>query len=149
MFKASALSILLFVFFFLSVFSCGSDTTIDHKKSVRMAWQNHFNAYLDFRGKESQMGTDSTKIVFENNSDYTVDSAIVIFENQGLLVHSYDTVKINFILSKSKKAVVAPSHKLGFKHKVEIFGIYSKALEFGYHADLPPTKQQGDCFHCK
>ncbi len=149
MVKASLLSVFLSVCIFLSVISCGSNTTEDHKKSVRMAWQNHFNAYLDFRGKESQMGTDSTKIVFENNSDYTVDSAIVIFENQGLLVHSYDTVNINFILSRSKKAVVAPSHKLGFKHKVEIYAIYSKALEFGYHADLPPTKQQGDCFHSK
>ncbi len=114
-----------------------------------MGWQNHFNAYLDLRGKESKMGTDSTKLVFENNSDYLVDSAILIFENQGLLVHSYDTVTVKSVLSKSQSKVQAPSHKLGWKHKVEIFAIYSKALEFAYRADFPEAKKQGDCYHCK
>jgi hypothetical protein len=114
-----------------------------------MDWKNYFNAYLDFRGKESKMGTDSTRIVFENNSDYIVDSAVMIFENQGLLVHSYDTVTIKFIPSKGQKIVPAPVHKLGFKHKVEIFAIHSKALQFKYDASLPEEKRVGDCYFCK
>jgi uncharacterized protein YcfL len=129
--------------------NCSSNSPEDLKKSVRMDWQNHFNAYLDYHGKDSKMGTDSTKIVFENNSDYTIDSAVLIFENQGLLVHSYDTVRTNFILSKSKKAFSAPVHKLGWTHNVSIFAIYSKALEFRYHADLPEAKRKGDCYYCK
>jgi hypothetical protein len=114
-----------------------------------MDWKNYFNAYLDFHGKESKMGTDSTKIVFENNSDYTVDSATLIFENQGLLVHHFDTVTVRSIPSKTLRSVTAPSHKLGWKHKVEIFAIYSKALEFKYDASLPEAKRTGDCYFCK
>jgi hypothetical protein len=128
--------------------SCSS-TPADPKKGIRMDWKNYFNAYLDFRGKESKMGTDSTKIVFENNSDYLVDSATLIFENQGLLVHHFDTVTVKNIPSKTPKSVTAPSHKLGWKHKVEIFAIYSKALQFRYRGDLPKEKQQGDCYFCK
>ncbi|CAN5914541.1 hypothetical protein BH11BAC7_BH11BAC7_27440 [soil metagenome] len=129
--------------------SCHAPSPADARKDIRIGWKTYFNAYLDFKGKESKMGTDSTKIIFENNSDYIVDSATVIFENQGLLVHSFDTVNINFIASKSQKAVLAPSHKLGWKHKVEIFAIYSKALEFRYKGDFPEAKRQGDCFYCK
>ena len=129
--------------------SCSSDKVADAKRDVRLDWKNYFNAYLDMHGKESQLGTDSTKIVFENNSDYTVDSAIVIFENQGLLVHHFDTLTVKGILSKSKKSVVAPSHKLGLSHKAQIYEIYSKALEFHYIANLPPDKKKGDCYYCK
>ena len=132
--------------FLVIITSCSSDKLADAKRDVRMDWKNYFNAYLDMHGKESQLGTDSTKIVFENNSDYTVDSAIVIFENQGLLVHHYDTLTIPGILSKSKKSVVTPAHKLGLVHKAQIYAIYSKALEFHYAADLPAEKQTGDCY---
>jgi hypothetical protein len=126
-----------------------SNTPDDPKKSIRMGWQTYFNAYLDQRGKESQLGTDSTKLVFENNSDYAVDSAILIFENQGLLVHSFDTICIKSIPAKTEKGAPAPAHKLGFKRKVNIFAIYSKALQFGYRSDLPEAKKQGDCYYCK
>lgn len=143
------MKIFLPIIFLLLLQACSSGPAADPKKDIRVGWKTYFNAYLDFKGKESKMGTDSTKIVFENNSDYTVDSAVVIFENQGLLVHSFDTLTINFILSKTKKAVVAPQHKLGWKHKAEIFAIYSKALEFAYRADFPEAKRQGDCYHCK
>lgn len=138
------------IFFLVTLFlhSCSS-TPADPKKGIRMDWKNYFNAYLDFHGKESKMGTDSTKIVFENNSDYLVDSATMIFENQGLLVHHFDTVTVKFIPSKQPKSVPAPSHKLGWKRKVEIFAIYSKALQFKYDAALPKEKQQGDCYFCK
>lgn len=129
--------------------SCSSDKAADSKRDVRLDWKNYFNAYLDMHGKESQLGTDSTKIVFENNSDYTVDSAIVIFENQGLLVHHFDTLSVKGILSKSKKSVAVPSHKLGLSHRAQIYEIYSKALEFHYIANLPPDKKSGDCYYCK
>jgi hypothetical protein len=151
-----SLSVLMFemkkllpVIFSLLLFSACSDTPDDPKKAIRVGWQTYFNAYLDFHGKESQLGTDSTRLVFENNSDYAVDSAILIFENQGLLVHSFDTVCIPSIPSKTQKAVPAPTHKLGFKRKVNIFAIYSKPLEFGYRSDLPEEKRKGDCYHCK
>jgi hypothetical protein len=134
---------------FLLLLSACSTTPADPKQSIRIGWQTYFNAYLDQRGKESQMGTDSTKLVFENNSDYAVDSAILIFENQGLLVHSFDTVCIKSIPPKTQKSAPAPSHKLGFKRKVNIFAIYSKPLEFGYRSDLPEEKRKGDCYHCK
>jgi hypothetical protein len=129
--------------------SCSSDKAADARRDVRMDWRNYFNAYLDMHGKDSQLGTDSTKIVFGNNSDYTVDSAIVIFENQGLLVHHFDTLTVKGILSKTKKSVITPAHKLGLVHKAQIFEIYSKALEFHYISNLPGDKQSGDCYYCK
>lgn len=134
----------LLIFFILA--SCSSNSPESLKKNVRLNWQDHFKAYLTYHGKDSKLGTDSTKIVFENNSDYTVDSAVFLFENQGLLVHSYDTVKSKGVLSKSKVILQAPVHKLGWKHNVIIFAIYSKALSFHYHADLPEVKQEDDCF---
>jgi hypothetical protein len=129
--------------------SCSSDKAADARRDVRLDWRNYFNAYLDMHGKESQLGTDSTKIVFENNSDYTVDSAIVIFENQGLLVHHFDTLTIPGILSKSKKSISTPAHKLGLVHKAQIYEIYSKALEFHYVANLPEEKKTGDCYYTR
>ena len=143
------MKLLLPLFSFFSILTACSSTPDDPKKSIRIGWQTYFNAYLDFHGKESQLGTDSTRLVFENNSDYAVDSAILIFENQGLLVHSFDTVCIKSILHKTKKALQAPSHKLGFNRILHIYDIYSKPLEFGYRADLPEEKRKGDCYHCK
>lgn len=134
----------------LTIPSCSSsDKAADARRDVRMDWKNYFNAYLDMHGKDSQLGTDSTKMVFENNSDYTVDSVVMIFENQGLLVHHFDTLTIKGILSKSKKSIPTPSHKLGLVHKAQIYEIYSKALEFHYISNLPAEKQTGDCYYCK
>jgi hypothetical protein len=133
----------------ITILSACSTTPDDPKRSIRVGWQTYFNAYLDYHGKESQLGTDSTKLVFENNSDYAVDSALLVFENQGLLVHSFDTVCIKSILPKTKKTAPAPSHKLGFKRKVNILAIYSGALEFAYRSDLPEEKRKGDCYYCK
>lgn len=151
MVKLPAFSLLSFVSACLLVatVSCSSNSPADPKKGIRMDWKNYFNAYLDFRGKESKMGTDSTRIVFENNSDYIVDSAVMVFENQGLLVHSFDTLTVKFISSKTQKVIPAPVHKLGFKHRVEIFAIYSKALQFKYDASLPEEKRKGDCYFCQ
>ncbi|CAN5175243.1 hypothetical protein BH09BAC5_BH09BAC5_24280 [soil metagenome] len=143
-----SLSLSCFVIIVVFLTSC-SNSPESRKKAIRENWGDHFKSYLDYHGKDSKLGTDSTKIVFENNSDYTVDSAIFLFENQGLLVHSYDTVRCNIVLSHSKKIIPAPVHKLGWTHLVHIFAIYSKALEFHYHADLPEEKKSGDCYYCQ
>ncbi len=128
--------------------SCFTNSVDSQKRKVRMKWLDYFIADLDYRGKASKLGTDSTRATFENKSDYKVDSVILVFENQGMLVHSYDTIKVFNVLPMGKTSTLTKAYKLGWSHSIKIAAIYSRDLEFCYKIGKSIDEIKGDCFHC-
>jgi hypothetical protein len=144
--------LILFSFLFSTVFflfSCGSETKVDKKKLARLNWKEYFLASIDVSKKHLGMGTDSMLVTFENRSDYKIDSAYLLFQNQGLLVHHMDTIRINAVPSRGKISVPPPLHTMGYVRSIKVISIFSKELEFRYSSAIKESSPQDDCFHCK
>ena len=82
------------------------------------------------------LGTDSLLVTFENKSDYKIDSAYLLFQNQGLFVHHFDTIRIASVSPKGKTELIPPLHKLGVSRSIKVIAIFSKELDFKYDACL-------------
>ncbi|HET6991088.1 MAG TPA: hypothetical protein VFJ43_07180, partial [Bacteroidia bacterium] len=68
----------------LLLISCFPHSPSDKMKNTRVHWEQYFIASLDLSKKQLALGTDSMLVTFENRSDYKMDSAYILFQNQGL-----------------------------------------------------------------
>jgi len=131
--------------FSLLLFSCHREES--EKKNIRNKWYEYFLAFVE--AQNVGIGTDSTYIDFQNHSPYKVDSAFMMFHNNGLFVNSFDSIVARNVPPGGSVKIQVPKHALGVSRSVSFLSIYSKELEFCFHPTKDKDPDNDDPYYCK